>query len=98
MNNNNSIPFMALRRLLIDLGFEETPYRVEKPVPSSHIVFKHPDSGVLLIVNQQRPKEKVDPATLMSVRKHLVESGLIEEEAFEDLLHKSASPVTRQKE
>jgi hypothetical protein len=83
---NDSISFAVLRRLLVDLGFEETPYRVEKPLPSSHLVFRHPGSGVLLIVNHQRPKEKVDPATLLSVRKHLVESGLVEEEGFEDLL------------
>ncbi len=85
---NISIRFMVLRRLLIDLGFEETPYRVEKPIPSSHVVFRHPESGVLLIMNQQRPKEKIDPATLISVRKHLVESGMVEQEAFENLLHK----------
>jgi hypothetical protein len=88
---NNSIPFMTLQRFLVGLGFKETPYQVEKPIPSSHVVFQHPDSGVLLIVDQQRPKEKVDPATLISVRKHLVESGLVEEEAFEDLLHRNGA-------
>ena len=90
---NNTIPFMALRRLLVDLGFQETPYRVEKPIPSAHIVFKHLDSGVLLIVNEQRPKEKVELATLISVRKHLVESGIVGEDAFEVLLHKPADSV-----
>jgi predicted RNA binding protein YcfA (HicA-like mRNA interferase family) len=88
---NNSIPFVTLQRFLVNLGFKETPYRVEKPIPSSHVLFKHPDSGVLLIVDQHRPKEKVDPATLISVRKHLVDSGLVAEEAFEDLLHKSGA-------
>lgn len=88
---NNRIAFSALRDLLLDLGLKETPYEAKKPLPSSHLVFEHPSLGLLLVVPKQHPRAIVDPATMIAVRKQLVENGLLEAKDFENLLQRASA-------
>jgi predicted RNA binding protein YcfA (HicA-like mRNA interferase family) len=78
---NNAISFATLRRVLKGLGFVETR------VPGSHLVFEHPPSGALFLFRLYRPQDKVKPHDLISVRKHLDETGVIERDTLDELLH-----------
>ena len=81
----NPVTFADLRQFLLRLGFVETR------VPKSHLVYQHASSGTVLTVRPYRPRDHVDATTLIVVRRHLVERGLIEAAAFERLLEGTAA-------
>jgi hypothetical protein len=82
-NNNNAIPFNFLRKVLLDLGFVETV------VPGPYLLFEHSASGTLLPFRAYQPGDSVSWADLAMTRKLLDERGLMEEEEFEALSHKT---------
>jgi predicted RNA binding protein YcfA (HicA-like mRNA interferase family) len=78
---NNAFTFGDLDRLLGDLDFSRILVR------GSHVAYEH-SGGALLMFPPHRANEKVDPKTLLVVRKTLDEFGLMERERFESLAHK----------
>ena len=82
---NKPIIYRALRQFLLDLGFVETP------LPKAHVQFKHPPSGTLLVFRAPLPEEPVPQATLVVIRKMLVENGLMERPALEERLEEMAA-------
>jgi hypothetical protein len=82
-NNIPQLPFAALRRILLDLDFEEIV------VPGSHIGFKHAPSDSVFMFRPYRPDERVGLADLLSVRRHLDERGLMSAERFDARVRKS---------
>lgn len=75
--------FESLERVLAGLGFVKTV------IAGSHIAFDHAPSGTTLVVRPYRARETVGPGDLISMRKHLVENGLIEPDTFESLLREA---------
>ena len=80
-----AITFGALDRFLTGLGFVKTT------IPNSHTLYEHADSGTVLPMRLHRPGDRVDPGTLVVVRKFVVDNGLAEPEAFERLFQKSSA-------
>jgi hypothetical protein len=81
----SDLPFAALRKLLLDLGF------VEKVVPGSSIIFGHAASDTVFLFHPYRPQDKVSMMDLMGVRRQLDLRGLLGEEAFDALLRKASA-------
>jgi hypothetical protein len=79
------ITFGDLHRLLTDCGFAQTPAN------GPYVVFKHDASGALQAFRTHRAAELVDPMTLASVRKTLVEFGFMDEDDFQAALREAAS-------
>ncbi len=79
---NNNLTFAALRRILLDLDFEEIV------VPGSHIGFKHAPSGAVMMFRPYKPNERVGLADLLSVRRELDERGLLSADSFDARLRK----------
>lgn len=93
---NNRVSFGILRQVLLGLGFRETTCQIKEPLPSLQMVYKHPESGVLLALPKQRLSNRVHPMLVAGVRRQLIDHGLVEEDAFEDLLNgQSAKPSPR---
>ena len=81
----SNLPFLALRRLLLDLGFEE------KEGSAPHIVFEHDASDTVLILRTYQPQEQVSWPDLITVRKQLDERGLLASDSFDTLLRKASA-------
>ncbi len=81
----SNLSFAALRRLLLDLDFEE------KAESASHIAFEHPPTDTLLLFRAYRPQEKVSVPDLLSVRKQLDERALLVADSFDNLLRKASA-------
>jgi hypothetical protein len=79
------ITFGDLRQLLTECDFAPVP------VDGPYIVYKHEPSGALQAFRTHRLTELVDPMTLASVRKTLVEFGFMEEEEFEEAVRDAIS-------
>ena len=86
--SSRDVPFVALRKLLLDLGFVEKalPAANESDVPS--LVFGHRESGCVFMFRMYRPQERVSRQDLTGVRWHLDWRGLLSEEAFDAALRK----------
>lgn len=67
-----------LRELLIELGFAPTQ-RTEK----NHRVFRHPASGCVLLLPDNKSTEHPRPADLVGVKAHLSLQGHLDEESFD---------------
>src|SRR5437588_4591896 len=72
------ITFGDLRHLLADCAFDQVA------VDGPYIVYKHAPSGALQAFRARRPAAVVDPMTLASVPKTLVEFGFMEEGEYEE--------------
>jgi hypothetical protein len=71
------LKYSALKKYLIDLGF------IDEFVPQSHLAFRHVESGTLVLLSLQDDEdEPVRQEDLVSVRRHLVENGLISDQEF----------------
>jgi predicted RNA binding protein YcfA (HicA-like mRNA interferase family) len=81
---NNGFTFGDLDKLLGNLDFTKIVVR------GSHVTYEH-SSGALLMVPPHRANEKLDPKTLVVVRKTLDEFGIMERERFESLSHENCS-------
>jgi hypothetical protein len=78
------ITFGDVRHLLAEYEFNQV--QVEGP----YIVYKHEPSGALQAFRAHRRAELVDPMTLASVRKTLVEFGFLKEGEFEEAVREAA--------
>jgi hypothetical protein len=75
------LDYGALKKYLIDLGF------VDESVPTSHLAFRHGESGTLILLSLQvGDNEAVRQEDLVSVRRHLVENNLISDQDFSQFM------------
>ena len=81
----SNLPFAALRRMLLDLDFEESTAR------TGALVFTHVPSDTVLLFRAYQPQEKVSWADVVSVRKQLDERGLLAADTFDSLLRKASA-------
>jgi hypothetical protein len=84
------IRFGDLHRLLKSYGFAQA----SKNTP--YVVFKHAASGALQAFRSHRTTEIVDPMTLASVRKTLVEFGFMDDDAFQAAVQAAAERKAKQ--
>jgi hypothetical protein len=81
----NHLPFAKLRRLLLDLGFNE------RVIDGKYLGFTHEESGCFFSLPLYRPQERVSNADLVGVRSQLDWRGLLSEEAFDAALRKASA-------
>jgi hypothetical protein len=79
-----AITFADLEKLLLKLNF------VARSTSGTHKVFEYLPLGTVLVFPPYQPQETVRPIHLISVRKTLVENGLISVAAFDGFLEKIA--------
>lgn len=77
------IHFGQLESVLKDLGF------TRQRVRGRHVLLKHAQTGTLVILPPMRASTRVDAPHLAVVRKTVVENGLAEAGAFEEMLGKA---------
>jgi predicted RNA binding protein YcfA (HicA-like mRNA interferase family) len=77
---SSTITFATLDKVLQALGFVSTE------VPGSHVAYEHPASGAVLVLRLHPGEEPVDQASLVVVRRTLVEKGVIDRARLDDLL------------
>jgi hypothetical protein len=87
----SDVPFAALRKLLLDLGFVEKVVPGSSSVPVPALVFGHAESGAVFIFRQYRPQDRVSLMDLRGVRKQLDLRGLLSEEGFDAALRKASA-------
>ena len=85
--NATSLP-SRLRELLVGLGFEQAEL-----ADKNHRVFRHPLSGCVLLLPDNKSLEAPRPADLVGVRTHLAYRGHMDEQAFEQFIEKAAQPT-----
>lgn len=83
------IRFDDLESVLRELGF------ARQRVKGRHVLLKHADTGTLVILPPMRPTTWVDAPHLAVVRKTVVENGLAEADAFEEMLGKASDDNRR---
>lgn len=87
----SDLPFSDLRRLLLDLGFEERTIPPTSEVPVPGIAFRHAASDSFLAFRAYRPRDKVSALDIIGVRKQLDLQGLLSAEAFDASLRKASA-------
>jgi hypothetical protein len=78
-----TLTFARLDSYLAGLGFHV------KPVEDSHVAYRHPASGAVIVLRPHRASDKVSQSVWVVVRRTLVENGLVEPESLEEWLLKS---------
>jgi hypothetical protein len=78
----SSVTFGQLRRLLLDLHFNEAS-------TNSHWRFEHPESGTVFLFRAYAAHENVSVQDLASTRTHLDWRGLLSSNEFDDSLTKA---------
>ena len=78
----NNVTFRELRRLLLDLGFQE---RKE----ANAIVFDHGSSDILFVFRRYRLNDLVASYNLLDARMMLDSRGLMDAETFEEQFKKT---------
>jgi hypothetical protein len=81
----SDVPFAAIRKVLLDLGFVETV------IPGSHILFRHEPSGMVFMYRLYRRNERATLVDVRSTRKHLDEGGLLAAEGYDARLRKASA-------
>lgn len=81
----SALPFADLRRILLDLGFEE------KTLPSSHVAYHHKASDTLILLRAYQPSDVVSVADVIAVRSQLDAHGVLSADAFEARLRKASA-------
>ncbi|HKI31407.1 MAG TPA: hypothetical protein VKA46_06040 [Gemmataceae bacterium] len=87
----SDLPFSVLRKLLLDLGFEEKALPASSVVPVPSIAFRDAESDTFFLFRAYRPQDKVSMADLVTVRKQLDWRGLLGEETFDTALRKASA-------
>jgi hypothetical protein len=85
------VPFAALRKLLLDLGFVEKAIDASGPDDVPRLVFGHRESGCVFRFHLYRPQERVANYDLAGVRWHLDWRGLLSGEAFDAALREASA-------
>jgi hypothetical protein len=87
----SDLPFSALRKLLLDLGFEERAVPASSVIPVPSLAFRATASRAFFLFRAYRPRDKVSVADLVTVRKQLDWRGLLSEGAFDAALRKASA-------
>jgi predicted RNA binding protein YcfA (HicA-like mRNA interferase family) len=77
---NSAVPFLALRDLLVGLGFR---FQAE---PGSHVAFRHSASRALIVLRFYQDDDLVSPTDLAIARRVPDEFGVLPREQFETTL------------
>ena len=86
MPRTETVIYGQIYRLLLDLGF------VEESVKGPHLAFLHSDSEtVILFAEHRQERDPVTDEDQASVRRHLVENGLVSEKAIARFLETPSS-------
>jgi hypothetical protein len=80
----STVTFAELRRFLVDLGFTQSKR-------GKFWWFKHDPSDTVFGFRPYRSNERVTLIDLHHVRKHLDWRGVLDEQAFDDLLKKATA-------
>jgi hypothetical protein len=86
--SNPRITFGQLHRLLLDMGFIETV------TPKSHVCFAHQTSGAEIALPIYRSNRIVLPHHLVSIRIMRDAKGLMEGDAFDDVVASAQQSVS----
>jgi hypothetical protein len=81
----SDLSFAALRRILLDLGFDE------KALPSSHLAYHHPASDTLILLRAYQPADLVSVSDVIAVRSQLDAHGVLNADAFDARLRKASA-------
>ena len=84
---NDKVHFEQLREVLDKLGY------VADPVNANHMVFRHPDRYLFIILPKMRRNDIVKPITLLSVRNTLTNSGVVAKDKFDSLFRAPPEPI-----
>ena len=76
---DNTVTFEQLRAVLLALGY------VADPANAKHMIFRHPDSYLFVVLPKLRLRDIVDPMNLLSVRNTLANSGFVPKDEFDSL-------------
>jgi hypothetical protein len=82
---STTLPFAALRQLLLDLGFEE------KTLPSGHAAYYHEASDTLILLRAYQPLDLVSVPDVLAVRSQLDAHGVLGADAFDARLRKASA-------
>ena len=77
-----------LAQLLSNLGFEQG-----ETAEKNHRVWRHPDSGCLLLLPANKTQEAPRPADLIGIRAHLDLHGHLDEEDFDAFASEGRLPL-----
>jgi hypothetical protein len=80
----STLSFAELQQFLVDLGFTESKR-------GKFWFFEHAPSGTVLGYRPYRARERVTLMDLHMTRRHLDLRGVLEEQAFDDLLKKATA-------
>jgi predicted RNA binding protein YcfA (HicA-like mRNA interferase family) len=89
---NKMLKYSDLKKYLIDLGF------IDESVKESHRAFRHVESGSLILLSRLiDDNEALREEDLVSVRRHLVENGLISDVEFSRFLRTGVKSATKRR-
>lgn len=83
---NKTITFKALERLLLHLGF------VAGDTPAGHLIFHHRPTDTILAFPAYAADDEVRADHLMVTRKMVTERGILENDAYDQLLDEARAP------
>jgi len=83
---SSSVTYTQLHTLLRGLQFVEV--RLETP----HTAFHHSGSDTLIVMANRKRARRAGRSDLASVRRHLVDNGIVSEDAFDQFLHEGCLP------
>lgn len=75
---HEKVTFNQLRAVLLDLGYEENGN-------GSHVIFRHPDSSIYVILPPMKRGSLLRSIDLLSVRNALANSGMVPKDKFDSL-------------
>lgn len=80
---NNRITFAQFDAVLDELGFQQIV------VPGSHVTYRHPPTGAILMVRLHSPSDFVPDYVMVGTRHELDWRGVVSAQDFEDALNRS---------
>ena len=85
----DKITNQELRRLLLELGFVPG-----EPAQNNHRAFRHPGSGCVIVLPDNRDEDNARRADVAGVRDHLAQQGHLDEVLFDRFLIEGKLPVS----
>lgn len=81
-----SVTYAQLHTLLRQLNFAEVP------IESRYRAFHHTGSDTLIVLANRKQASQAGRTDLTSVRRHLVDNGIVEEHSFDEFLDEGCFP------
>lgn len=83
-----SVTYRRLDQLLSALGFARDQHE------ENCSIYRHGESRALILVAKRAPADSILDADLLSVRRHLVDGGLMGENEFDDFAATGTVPLS----